>query len=226
MDNWVRGRNQNISELKGDTTLTKEQVLKVQMELDWERARNNRIAQDQTAALARVEEKIAKPLQSTQHLEELEATVAKNLQEARAESVSTTADIRRGIRNFLTRPPVRPTAQDLFDAQDASKLQRQTGLDIGAILEAHEALPQGGNGGKEPPKVLTVPAGNPDDSDPSSEPTTPRMRPSPLPRRNRLSSEEEEDMSMNAFARIVASAFHQLKKEDEDSGKRISLKAP
>ena len=65
LDNWVRGRNQDISELKGDTTLTTEQVRKVQLELDWERARNNRIAQDQTAALARVEEKIAKELQST-----------------------------------------------------------------------------------------------------------------------------------------------------------------
>ena len=31
---------------------------------------------------------------------------------------------------------------------------------------------------------------------------------------------------MNAFARILASAFQQLKKEDEDSGKRIPLKAP
>ena len=71
------------------------------MELDWERARNNRIAQDQTAALARVEEKIAKALQSTQNLEELKATVAKNFQEARAESVSTTADIQKGIQNLL-----------------------------------------------------------------------------------------------------------------------------
>ena len=31
---------------------------------------------------------------------------------------------------------------------------------------------------------------------------------------------------MNAFARILASAFQQLKKQDEDSGKRIPLKAP
>ena len=29
LENWVRGRKQNISELKGDTTLTKEQVRKV-----------------------------------------------------------------------------------------------------------------------------------------------------------------------------------------------------
>ena len=70
------------------------------MELDRERARNNRIVQDQTAALARVEEKLAKALQYTQNLEELKATVAKNFQEARAESFSTTADIRKGIRNL------------------------------------------------------------------------------------------------------------------------------
>ena len=31
---------------------------------------------------------------------------------------------------------------------------------------------------------------------------------------------------MNEFARILASAFHQLKKEDEDSRKNIPLKAP
>ena len=92
-------------ELKGDTTLTKEQVRKVQMDLDWERARNNRIAQDQTAALARVEEKIDKALQSTQNLEELKATVAKNFQEAMTESVSTTVDIRKGIRNLSVRRP-------------------------------------------------------------------------------------------------------------------------
>ena len=105
LDNWVRGRNQDISELKGDTTLTKEQVRKVQMELDWERARNNRIAQDQADALARVEEKIAKAIHSTQNLEELKATVTRNFQEARAESVSTTVEIRKGIRNLFTRRP-------------------------------------------------------------------------------------------------------------------------
>ena len=47
-----------------------------------------------------------------------------------------------------------------------------------------------------------------------------------MPRWKRMSSEEEEDKSMSAFAKILASAFHQLKKEEEDSGKRIPLKAP
>ena len=106
LDNWVRGRNKDISELKGDRTLTKEQLRKVQMELDWERARNNRITQVQTAALARMEEKIAKILQSAQNLEELKKEVTKNLQEARAESISTIADIRKGLRNLSMRRPL------------------------------------------------------------------------------------------------------------------------
>ena len=76
------------------------------MELDWEQARNNRIASNQTAALAKMEEKIAKTLQSAQNLEELKNEVTKILQEARAESVSTTADIRQGLRNLSTRRPL------------------------------------------------------------------------------------------------------------------------
>ena len=116
------------------------------MELDWERAHSNRIAQNQAAALARVEEKIAKALQSTKNLEELKDTITKNFQKARAESVSTIDNIRRGMRNLSMRRPPRPTAQELFDAPDSSKLHKQTGLDLGAMLEAHETFLVGGNG--------------------------------------------------------------------------------
>ena len=152
------------------------------MELDWERARNNRIASDQTAALARMEEKIAKTLQSAQNLEELKKEVTKNLQEARAESVSTTADIRKGLRNLSTRRPLRKTAKDYFEADPAKTLRRETGLDLNAMLETHETFLTGGNGGgKVPPKGRRMAAGDPDDSDPSSEPSTPRRRPSPMP---------------------------------------------
>ena len=73
------------------------------MELDWENVRNNQIAQDQATTLARVESKIAKAILSTQNREELKAAVTKNFQEARAESISTTAEIRKGIRNLSTR---------------------------------------------------------------------------------------------------------------------------
>ena len=65
--------------MKGNTTLMKQHVCKVQMELDWERARNNRINQDKTPPPAWMEEKIAKTLQSTQNLEELKKPVTQNL---------------------------------------------------------------------------------------------------------------------------------------------------
>ena len=91
------------------------------MELDWERAHNNRITQDQMAALARMEEKIAKTFQSAQNLEELKKEVTKNLQEARAESISTTVDIRKGLRNLSTRRPLRKTAKDYFEVDPADK---------------------------------------------------------------------------------------------------------
>ena len=48
LDNWVRGQDQDISELKGDTTLTKNEVHMIQMELDWEKARNKYIADEQS----------------------------------------------------------------------------------------------------------------------------------------------------------------------------------
>ena len=103
LDQWVRGRNKDISELRANTTLTKEQVKQVQAELSRESAKNDRIAQEQTAALARVEEKIAKVMQSSQNLVELKTTVAQQFQEARAVSISTMAESKMGIRNLSTR---------------------------------------------------------------------------------------------------------------------------
>ena len=71
IDNWVRGRNQDISELTGDTTLTKNEVGKIQIELQWQKARNNRIAIEQSEALARMEKKIAEAIHSTNNRKEL-----------------------------------------------------------------------------------------------------------------------------------------------------------
>ena len=59
-----------------------------------------------------MEEKIAKTMQSTQNLEELKAKVNKNFQEAIAESVSTTKEIRKRIWNLSTWHPTRPTAEE------------------------------------------------------------------------------------------------------------------
>ena len=198
------------------------------MVLDWERARNNRIASDQTAALARMEEKIAKTLQSAQNLEELKKEVTKNLQEARAESVSTTVDIRKGLRNLSTRRPLQKTAKDYFEVNpaDINLLRKETGLDLDAMLETHETFLAGGNGGgKVPPRGPKAAVGDLDDSDPSSEPSTPTRQPSLMPWKKPPVSENEEE-AMAGFPKILTATFQQLKKADEDTGKRLPIKAP
>ena len=91
--------------MKGDATLTKEQLWKIEAELNGEKGKHAIIAYDQTAALVKVKEKIAKTLESTQNLEELKKVVTKNFQEARAELVSTTAELRKGFRKLSTRHP-------------------------------------------------------------------------------------------------------------------------
>ena len=77
-----------------------------------------------------------------------------------------------------------------------------------------------------PPKRPTATAGNPNDSEPSIEPSTLRRRPSPLTERRKFFTEEDKEKTMARFAKILAAAFQQLKREDEDSGKRIPMKAP
>ena len=99
-------------------------------------------------------EKIAKTLQSAQHLEELKTAVTQNLQEARPDSVSTTVDIRKGLRNLFTRHPTRKTAKDDFTERPANKslLHKETGLYLNAMLETQETFLSGGNRGKIPLK--------------------------------------------------------------------------
>ena len=88
-----------------------------------------------------MEKKIAEAIHSTNIRKELEAVITKNFQEAIGESISTTADIRRGLQKLSTRRPPRPTAQEVFDStEDAQRIRKETGLDLGALLESHEAL--------------------------------------------------------------------------------------
>ena len=131
-----------------------------------------------------------------------------------------------GIWNLSTRCPTRPTAEDSFKGNDQRPtLLKDTGLDLDALLQSHDALLTGRNAGSRLPKGPTARAGFPDDSDPSLEPTTPRWRPSPLQKRKHLSSEEEEDKSIAAFAKNLAVTFQLLKKDDEDGRKMKPLKA-
>ena len=94
-----------------------------------------------------MEKKIAKTLHSAQNLEELKKEATKNLQEGRAESVSTTADIRMGLRNLSTRRRLRKTAKDYFEVDPADKniLRKETGLDLDAMLETHKTFLASGN---------------------------------------------------------------------------------
>ena len=109
--------------------------------MDWEQARDNRIAKDQAEALVRVEKKISEAIHSTQNRKELEAVVTKNFQEARAESISTPTDIQKGIRNLSTRRPRRPTAEDYFkENEEPAALRKETGRDLDALLAAQHVL--------------------------------------------------------------------------------------
>ena len=150
--------------------------------------------------------KIAEAIHSTNNRKELEAVITKNLQEARAIFVSRTADIRRGLQKLGTRRPPRHTAQEIFDCTEDAQRMRNTGLDLEALLESHKVLLQGGNRSRGRPKGPVTPAGNPDDCKPSDLETQRRL-PSHLPRRKHLSSEEEDDKSLEAFAKVLSSTF-------------------
>ena len=93
------------------------------------------------------------------------------------------------------------------------------------MLKTHKTFLSGGNRGKVHPKGPQPAVGDPDDSDPSSEPSTPRRCPSPIPWKKPPAS-INEDKALATFAKPLAIAFQQLKKEDEDSGKRLCIKDP
>ena len=113
-----------------------------------------------------------------------------------------------------------------MDPEDKNLLRKETGLDLDAMLETHETFPASGNGGgKVPPKGPRLAEGDPDDSDPSSEPSTPRRRPSPMPWTEPPGLVNEEE-AMAGFAKVLTTAFQQLKKADEDNSKRLPIKAP
>ena len=92
------------------------------------------------------------------------------------------------------------------------------------MLESYETFLSGGNGGRVPHKGQKQAAQDPNDSDTSLDLITPRRRPSPMPWKKPPASVNEEE-AMAGFAKLLATAFQQLKKEDEDSGKRLPIKA-
>ena len=91
--------------MRGDSTLTKEQVSQLRNELQWEHAKNQREREQQIKALAAIEEKVNQTLNNQKDLKAAKLAVASDLQKARAESLSTTADVRERLRGLSTKRP-------------------------------------------------------------------------------------------------------------------------
>ena len=87
----------------GDSTLTKEQVTQLRQELPWEKAKNRRAEDRQTLALAELEEKVNRTLESKKDMEAARQAVASDLRKAGAEFLSTTTDLQERLRKLSTK---------------------------------------------------------------------------------------------------------------------------
>ena len=125
LDTWARKKNQEVSALRGDTTLTKEEITQLRNELQWERTNRRKEKEAQTRAIADLETKVNTALANSSTLEKARQEVATNLRAraARAESMSTTAEITERLAQVPTRKR-RPTAAALF-SQEEEFLQPQ-----------------------------------------------------------------------------------------------------
>ena len=93
LESWARKKNQEVSGLKSDTTLTKRQVARLQEQLREEQAfRLNNQANDEKA-IARLEEQIIKAIEGAASLEKAKEAISGNRMQARASFASTTAEI-------------------------------------------------------------------------------------------------------------------------------------
>ena len=234
LDTWARKKNQEVSALRGDTTLTKEEITQLRNELQWERTNRRTEKEAQTQAIADLETKVNTALANSSTLEKARQDVATNLRAARAESMSSTAEITERLAQVPTRK-WRPTAVALF-SQEEEFLQAQR--------ERLEFLKGNSEAGKVPPPpppprqppVATGgdPGDNPgDDNDepPSSEHShgvRPRRRQSRDPSRSQC--RDPRQLHKDEFAETITLAAQILSKmkegKEEDSGKRLPVKAP
>ena len=93
LEKWARKKNQEVSELRGNTTQTKEEITQLWNELQWERTNRRKDKEAQTKAIADLETKVNTVLANSSTLEKARHKVATNLRAARAESISITAEI-------------------------------------------------------------------------------------------------------------------------------------
>ena len=87
IEQWAQQKNQEVSGLLGNSTLTKEQVTQLRQELQWEKAKNEREKDRQTQALTELEEKVNKTLENQKDMVAARQAVATDLRKARVESL-------------------------------------------------------------------------------------------------------------------------------------------
>ena len=230
LDTWARKKNQKVSALRGDTTLTKEEITQLRNELQWERTNRRKEKEAQTKAIADLETMVNTMLANTSTLEKARQEVATNLRAARAESMSTTAEITERLAQVPTRKR-RATAAALFSQEEQFlKAQRER-------LEFLKGNSEAGKVPPPPPPLRQPPVatgGDPDDDPGDDDDDLPSERSHRGRRRSRnpscSQSRDSRQLDKNVFAETIALAAHILSKmkegKEEDSGKRLPVKSP
>ena len=232
LDTWARKKNQELSVLRGDTTLTKEEITQLRNELQWERNNRGREKEAQTKAITDLETKVNTALANSGTLEKSRQEVATNLWVARAKSMSTTAE----ITERLAQVPIkkrRPTVAALFSQKEEFlKAQSERLESLEGNSEAGKAPPP-----QPPPRVLPIAAeGDLDDYQGADNDETPFERSNSGHPNRRRSKDPSHSQSRGPtsldnveFAETIALATHILSKlkegKEEDSGKHLPVKA-
>ena len=125
LETWARKKNQEVSGLKSETTLTKGQVAYLQEQLREEQAFRLNNQANHEKDIARLEERIIKAIEGAASLEKAKEAISVNLMQARASSASSTAEIRAGMAQ-LGKKKERPTVAALFSHEEEFlKAQRE-----------------------------------------------------------------------------------------------------
>ena len=231
LETWARKKNQEVSALKSNTTLTKGQVARLQEQLREEQAfrLNNQANHDKD--IARLEEQIIKAIEGAASLEKAKEVISVNLMQARASSASMTAEIRARMAQ-LGKKKQRPTVAALFSEEEeflrAQKERLEALKETAGGSGGTLPLPPGGRANPDPSHP-----GDDDDDDNGSAPSrrrggAPSRSPSPPRHFHRPTPEDlaqAKREKMQTFAEIIAMALAAQPKED-DTGKRLPVKAP
>ena len=233
LDTWARKKNQEVSASRGDTTLTKEEITQHRNELQWERTNRRKEKEAQTKAIADLETKVNTALPNSSTLEKARQEVATNLRVARAESMSTMAEITERLAQVPTRKRRPMAAALLSQEEEFLKAQRERLEFLKGNREAGKVPPP------PPPRQPPIAAGGDPDDDPGDDdddppPSERSHRGRPDRHRSwdpsRSQSRDPRQLDKDEFAETIALAAHILSNmkegKEEDSGKRLPVKEP